>query len=90
MQNFVNTQNATGNNMAKSLIASIVLAVAAATPAFASIEWQWDFSNNANPSPANIGDPAATAGISVGQVGITTISASAQRQVFEIWARTAS
>jgi hypothetical protein len=69
MQNFVNTQKATGKNMAKSIFASIVLAFAAATPAFASVEWTWDFNNNANPAPANIGDPSATATIGVGQFG---------------------
>jgi len=67
LQTFLRTQNATGKHMVKLLIASIVLAFAAATPAFASVEWTWDFNSNANPAPANVGDPAATANMSVGQ-----------------------
>ena len=40
-----------------------------ATPAFASVEWRWDFNSSVNPAPANIGDSAANAGISVGAFG---------------------
>ena len=53
----------------KSVAAFVAITFAAATPAFASIEWQWQFNTAANPSSANIGDPSATAQINVGKFG---------------------
>jgi hypothetical protein len=53
----------------KILMASIAVAFAAVTPAFATIEWQWQFNTAANPASANVGDPAATANIHVGAFG---------------------
>src|SRR6266516_2404968 len=67
MQNFSTTRNHTVNSMLKSLIASIAVALAAATPAFASIEWQ--FTTADNPATPEIGDPSATASITVGDFG---------------------
>src|SRR6266496_2375962 len=56
----------TGNHMLKTLIASIAIAFAAATPAFATIDWQWQFDSAANPaSPQIAGGPGATAAINV-------------------------
>src|SRR5207245_11662899 len=55
--------------MVKFLIAAIALPFAAATPAFATIEWQWQFNTAANPAAANVGDPSATAAIHVGAFG---------------------
>ena len=56
--------------MFKSLIAIMAIAFAAATPAFASIEWQWQFNSDANPANPQIGAPsAATASITVGPYG---------------------
>ena len=52
--------------MLKSPLASIVLALAAATPAFASLDWQFD--SDVNPATA-IGNPGATATIAVGDFG---------------------
>src|SRR5438552_3170715 len=65
MQNFLKPQKT--KNMVKPLIASIALAFAATTPAFASIEWQ--FNTSANPAYADAGNPAATASIHVGRFG---------------------
>jgi len=52
--------------MLKTLIASIAFAFAAATPAFATIDWQWQFDSAANPaSPQIAGGLGATATINV-------------------------
>jgi len=55
--------------LGRLFIASIALAFVAATPVFATIEWQWQFNTAANPSSANVGDPAALANIHVGSFG---------------------
>ncbi len=56
-------------NVLKSLIVSVALAFAAATPAFATIEWQWEFNSGANPATPQVGSPGATAAIQVGDFG---------------------
>ena len=54
--------------MIKSLITSIALGFAAATPAFASVEWEWQFNSGANPTGTDLGPPG-TATINVGAFG---------------------
>ena len=51
--------------MLKSLIASIAVVLAAATPAFATIEWQ--FTTADNPASPEIGGPGPTADITLGE-----------------------
>ncbi len=53
----------------KSLIVSVALVFAAATPAFATLEWQWEFNSDANPASPHLGGPGATAAIQVGDFG---------------------
>ena len=55
--------------MLKSLIVSMAMAFAAATPAFASLEWQWQFDTAANPATPQIGSLGSTATITVGDFG---------------------
>jgi len=52
----------------KSVLAAAILTSSAATPAFASIDWQWQFNTSASPASADAGDPA-TAAIHVGAFG---------------------
>ena len=70
MQKFLAPRKATGkHHMLKSLIASVGLALSAATPAFASVEWDWQFNSPANPATPTFGDPSATATITLGAFG---------------------
>src|ERR1043166_3185401 len=53
----------------KPFLVTMAIVFAAATSAFATIEWQWQFNSGANPATPQIGDPSATAAITVGPFG---------------------
>src|SRR5438876_11358845 len=69
MQTLEPLRNQTGTYMLKSLLASMAIAFAAATPAFASLEWQWQFNTADNPATPQIGSLGSTATITVGDFG---------------------